>query len=85
MAFFVFLSAGCDQASDQQNIGKEQCTPLDYRNGVFYFPCTGARFGNSLSNFKSKNSDFSVTAITGNGTRGYGKDIGYFVSTESMR
>ncbi len=51
---------------------------VDYGNGVYYFNFNKASFGNALSKFLSENP-CRVEAVAGDGTGGYGRDMGYFV------
>lgn len=75
--------AACNPASDPKKVGTSNCTQVDYRNGVYYFPCNEADFANGLSSFIEHHSDLEVIAATGDGTGGYGRDEGYFVVTRS--
>ncbi len=74
--------AACDPAADTANVGQGGCTPLDYRNGVFYFPCVESDFANSLSRFVAERPSLRTVTMTGNGNGGHGRDNGYFVLTE---
>jgi hypothetical protein len=73
----VFLTH--DDTADSGSVGGVGCMPLDYKNGVYYFGCTGAEFGNALSRFRVEHPDDEVVSMTGNGTGAYGTDQGYFV------
>jgi hypothetical protein len=76
LAFTVFLGS-CGSAASK---GNGQVTlPTSYDNGVYYFDCTQANFGRSLSAFIIAHPELEVTAMTGNGTGIYGYDEGYFV------
>ncbi|MBI4991730.1 MAG: hypothetical protein HZB99_00740 [Candidatus Harrisonbacteria bacterium] len=75
----VALLAACDAAKDPNNIKKSGCTPLDYGNGVYYFPCIEANFANALSTFLKNFPMMEVSAMTGNGNGSYGHNMGYFV------
>jgi hypothetical protein len=79
----LLLLAGCGDASDPDNVGASSCAPVDYYNGVYYFPCHQADFGNALSSFIRSNPGMTVQAVTGDGTGGYGRDDGYFVVTKT--
>jgi len=79
----VSLLVACNSAADQSNVGGSTCATVDYGNGVFYFSCSEASFGNALSKFKEGNPSLRVTAIAGDGTAVQGKDRGYFISVES--
>jgi hypothetical protein len=87
------LGAGCVDSkkdpSDYNNINyrsvnivKDICYPIDYDNGVYYFPCNKADFGNSLSSWKAVHKNEIVTSIATNDADGYETTIGYFVNTE---
>jgi hypothetical protein len=78
LAFALTLGA-CSQAAEPTNIGKEGCSPLDYKNGVLYFPCVEDAFGNGLSNYLQDHPDLEVTSMSGDGTGSSGYDHGYFV------
>ena len=56
--------------------------PIDYGNEVYYFACTGRKFGASLSSFLSEKKK-QVCAITSDVTGSDGQNIGYFVVLES--
>ncbi len=77
--FIITLLLSCDDASEGP-IGNDKAIiqPIGYGNGVYYFPCHERTFATSLANFLSDTSK-QVLAITGDGTGGYGYDIGYFV------
>ena len=74
---------GCkypDSASIPANVGgSEVCIPIDYRSGVFYFPCIGADFANGLSFFIQENDHLEVSAMTEQGIVGYRAGPGFFV------
>jgi hypothetical protein len=83
----AFSLVGCDSglpANDPSSVGAQvkerqtNCPIVDYGNGVMYFDCTKADFGNALSRYLGK--DLEVTSITGDGTTGYGEDLGYWVT-----
>lgn len=73
--FFIFLGS----PSDENNIGTTEIVkPHDYGNGVYYFAATRAKFANSLSEFLI-NKNVTVVSVAGDGSGGYGSDMGYFV------
>lgn len=77
--FLALLLVGCDPASNPANVGEGTCAPVDYHNGVLYFPCATAAFANSLSHYRETHPDAEVISIAGNGNGSYGHDQGYFV------
>lgn len=62
----VFFGAGCKYKIDKYEFGVklEQVRVVDYGNGVYYFPWTGARFSQELSIFLAKHPKFKVVSIT---------------------
>jgi len=79
----TIVTAGCVTTSDPTNIGTTAThPPIDYGNGVLYFPDTEAEFANSLSAYLERNPDMIVVAIAGDDNKGYGADEGYFVIVE---
>lgn len=79
----VVIICGCTTASDRNEVGNtEIINPIDYGNGVLYFPCVESKFANSLSDYLLANPSLRVDAISGDGTGGYGYDLGYFVVIE---
>jgi hypothetical protein len=60
--------AGCTKdknASNPDNIGQPvTCAPVDYRNGVLYFPCVGSDFGNALSAYRGSHPNTRVEGLT---------------------
>jgi hypothetical protein len=77
------IMIGCaSPASDPKNIGVVASAPIDYGSGVFYFHHTQANFSNALSAFLKNHPDLKVSAMTGDGSGGYGCDVGYFVVFE---
>lgn len=54
----------------------------DFGNGVYYFPVNQAIFARSIAKFKADHPELIITAVAGNGSRGYGQDEGYYVITE---
>jgi hypothetical protein len=70
--------SGCDPAANPKNVGKDGILPVDYKNGVYYFPCNNSTFGNSLSQFIESHKDLEVTAIAFKDYSGQG----YFVVTK---
>lgn len=79
-AALLLTSCSNPQANDLANVDAVACAITDYGNGVLYFDCTEAAFGNGLSLYKGNNPNMRVDAISGDGTIGYGSDRGYFVS-----
>ena len=76
----LLAMCGCSTAADTSLINQtlNGCDPLDYGNGVYYFPCRGAFFGNSLSVFKKvHNSDLEF--VGGMSDTIFGDTLGYFV------
>jgi hypothetical protein len=68
------------QADRSELVGKtDVVSPIDYKSGVYYFPCVRAIFANSLASFLSEHPELKVTAMSGDATYGYGHDQGYFV------
>lgn len=53
--------------------------PVNYGNGVYYFPVINAEFANSLSAFLKEHGNVTIVTIAGDGTGAYGYDKGYFV------
>lgn len=47
------------------------CVPVDYKNGVYYFPCIRAEFANTLSRFRAEHPDLEIVDVTGNGNNDY--------------
>ena len=80
------LLAGCGpQPRDEKNVGintATSCPPVNYQNGVYYFPCNMATFANAVSDFVEKNKNLRIVAVTGDETAGHGTDQGYFVFAE---
>lgn len=60
-------------------VAKETYQPKKYGNNVYYFSVNKHDFGICLSAFLQRNPKLEVAAMTGDGTGGYGHDIGYFV------
>jgi hypothetical protein len=84
------LSVGC--LSDAPGPGainpinykvEDGCPVANYGNGVYYFPCVGENFLHTLSEFKGEGHN--VTAISGDGTAGYGADHGYIVTCDEKK
>ena len=77
----LLMMTGCEEEepANSTNVGGVGCTPVDYNNGVYYFPCRKAEFANGVSKFLADNPNAIVTATTGNGTSTHGYDDGYFV------
>jgi len=83
-AVSIFALMGCAKKEDQKNVGTTNgCRPVDYKEGVYYFPCReAATFGNAVSGFLEKNKNLRILAVSGDGTGVYGYDKGYFVFIE---
>jgi hypothetical protein len=82
LVFGIFAIAGCEDdkpASDVKNVGMTSIRPLDYGNGVYYFPSSQANFGNALSAFIAANQDIELTSMASDDSSGYGHTTGYFV------
>jgi len=91
--FFVSLLAimimaitqSCDSAANKKNVQENNTTIssdsgiVDYGNGVFYFHYIGSKFANKLSDFIKIHPELELQSFSGNGTKFYGRDRGYFV------
>jgi hypothetical protein len=77
----VALFTACDPvASDPEAISKVTVmTPLNYGNGVYYFPCWEAQFGKSLSDFIDRNPNLEFVSMAPNDRVSHGYTTGYFV------
>lgn len=53
--------------------------PLQYKNGVYYFPVTRDDFANVLAEFIKEHPELELVTIAGDGTGSDGYDRGYFV------
>ncbi len=62
------------------NETKKSFDGRDFGNGVRYFPFTGARFGEKLSEFIGSNTNLEFIALSGDDTGPYGTTKGYFVT-----
>ena len=80
---FGTLLVSCDTASDGPKKAVV-CSPVDYGNGVYYFPCMQEDFAISLSVFLA-DSSLIFKGMTGNGKGVYGEDLGYFVVVEKVK
>lgn len=69
--FIVFWDLGVKKKIETSDI-------VSYGNGVYYFPFTEEEFGKALSLFIQENPNLQLLSFSGDGTDGYGKDIGYF-------
>jgi len=82
--FIICMSAGCILDTNGIPQSMELATPtdivqpIDYGNGVLYFPCTNAVFGNSLSAYLDSHIA-RVQAVSNDGTWGSGATGGYWV------
>ena len=62
-------------AGDPESVRQPtSCKPIDYENGVFFFSCRQADFGNALSRFK-KETSYEIEAMSE-----IGHGVGHFVS-----
>ena len=76
----LFALAACNDAGDPSNVGKPTaCAILDYQNGVYYFNCTEAHFGNALSQFIGSHKDLELVTVSSDDTQSRGQNCGYFV------
>lgn len=85
IAIGIVAIGGCspsNNANDPKNVGISASAPVNYGNGVYYFPVTKANFANALSGFLRDHPEMKVSAIAGDGDHGYGIDQGYFVIFE---
>lgn len=81
----VCFAFACSSARKQSAVGNTSIVvPVNYGNGVYYFPVTEAAFGNSLSEFIAQHQTLEVMAMTGDGTKSYGWDKGYFVVFKTL-
>lgn len=84
LVLFSLLSllAGCSPAESEPSSAGDPvaATIVDHGNGVLYFDHEGGAFGNALSAYLKEHPTQYVTAITGDGNGGYGRDRGYFVT-----
>lgn len=86
MVVLLILATACERASDPENVGKPVMTGvIDYGNGVYYFPYTEAKFGNSLSQFLLQQTDLELVAMAGDGNGSHGSDLGYFAVFRKIR
>ncbi len=74
--FVVSLLTGCFDLPPEEKV---VCTPIDYGNGVYYFPCIEKDFGNALSKFKTEREVISIASDNYYRT---GLTKGYFVITK---
>ena len=58
------------------------CEPTDFTAGVLYYPCTYARFANSIAKWKHDHPDRIITSFAGDDTGPEGRTQGYTVNTE---
>jgi len=84
MVIVTVVIAGCAADTiDTDKVGTTQIyEPIDYKNGVYYFPCTSTAFDNSLSAFIEKHPELRCVGMSGDGTFGHGYDRGYHVIFE---
>jgi len=85
------IACGCDSTANtfsnkaSNPVGLTgMVAPVDYGNGVLYFPCNQAIFANSLSVYLKTHPEKHTVAMAGDGTdtNFYGADRGYFVIVE---
>ncbi|MBI5077017.1 hypothetical protein HZB94_01370 [Candidatus Falkowbacteria bacterium] len=51
-------------AANPENIGKTNILlPVEYGQGVYYFPCVAAEFANSLATFIKQHPELEITSI----------------------
>ena len=89
--FFLVKSYNTSGANNPKRVAgrglgaesKFECQIIEYGSGVYYFDGIEADFANALSHFRSQHPELIQTAMTGDGTGGYGSDTGYFVTFES--
>jgi len=84
IVFLVGIIIGCNynNPSDRDDIENAitMMNPINYGNGVYYFPVTGSTFGKSLSYFIEKNKDkLELVSISADDSNKYGYTSGYFV------
>lgn len=81
---FIIVGGCVDDPKDPESVKSLTtiCHPNDFSNGVYYFPCYHADFGNALSAWKRDHPDQIIIAIGVNDRGTYGTTIGYFVLTE---
>lgn len=58
------------------------CTPTDYTNGIYFFPCSDGLFGIELAKWKDEHQNLIITTISADDNDAYGYTSGYFVITE---
>lgn len=83
----VIVSGCIPPAADPANVRATATSPnapIDYGNGVYYFPYVGADFANALSSFRKANPDMEQESMTGDAAGGYGVDSGYFVTFHNV-
>jgi len=95
MIFSVLILTNCvrlatglatSTAKDKNLIGRTEIVePLDYGNYVYYFPVSGADFGNSLSAFIEKHPKLRIVTSASDGAVVYGPTVGYFVICEKIK
>lgn len=86
----LFLTAalcGCGGTADKPENVKSTvtCSPIDYGNGVIYFPCNGAEFGNTLSTWRLSHPGAEIVGLVSDNTGIYGETRGYFMVVKTTR
>lgn len=98
----IFLMYGCDndpargpvmsETKSPEPISSvstnEMESPIDYGNGVYYFPCTGRVFAIALSKFKTDTSiviTSVATDVNGSFSGISNGSEGYFVTVEKRK
>ena len=70
----VATVVGCNPAANNSSVS----SPVDYGNGVYYFPVVDRHFGNALSAFIGARPELELVALTGNDAGLYGSNVGHF-------
>ena len=77
--FAIMFSTRCStDPSNPKNVAKTQVitTVVNYRNGVYFFPYTGAGFGNALSTFIETHKNLEFVSFS---EEQFGGTVGWFV------
>lgn len=61
--FVISRTNSSSSAGNTENVRQSAGTPLDYGNGVYYFPFTEADFGNALSAYLEQNPETRPSSI----------------------
>jgi hypothetical protein len=86
-AITALMTTACavNESNQPRNIGQTKIiAPLDYGNGVYYFPIVSAEFGNSLSAFIKQHPEMEMLSIAPT-DEGYQSIHGYFVIFKNKR